>query len=113
MGVPRVSATEKFHRYDWVEEVGCDVMTVVFYAQPSQRILGFGNLVTLCIVIMIGMPRATLEVGIMHATHFTASVVASYPGLPMFFNVHEKNREGLIDFGDVVDVVCDDTHWNE
>ena len=23
--------------------------------------------------------------------------VASYPGLPMFFNVHEKNREDLVD----------------
>ena len=39
--------------------------------------------------------------------------VASYPGLPMIFNVHEKNWEGLVDFGDVKDVVCDDVHWNE
>ena len=30
--------------------------------------------------------------------------------LPMFFNVHEKNREGLVDFYDVMDVVCDDAH---
>ena len=39
--------------------------------------------------------------------------VASYPGLPMFFNLHEKNLEGLVDFGDVMDVVCDDAYWNE
>ena len=39
-------------------------------------------------------------------------LVASYPGLPMFFNIHEKIREGLVDFGDVMDVVCDDAHWN-
>ena len=38
--------------------------------------------------------------------------VASYPGLPMFFNVHEKNREGLVDFHAVMDVVCDDTDWH-
>ena len=42
-----------------------------------------------------------------------SSLLASYPGLPMFFNVHEKNQEGLVDFSDVMDVVCDDTHWNE
>ena len=42
-----------------------------------------------------------------------ANSLASYPGLPMFFNIHEKNREGLVDFGDVMDVVCDDTDWNE
>ena len=34
-----------------------------------------------------------------------------YPGLLMFFNVHEKNQEGLVDFHDVMDVVCNDTHW--
>ena len=34
--------------------------------------------------------------------------LASYPDLPMFFNVHEKNWERLVDFGDVMDVVCDD-----
>ena len=39
--------------------------------------------------------------------------LALYPGLTMFFNVHEKNQEGLVDFGDVMDVVCDDAHWNE
>ena len=31
----------------------------------------------------------------------------------MFFNVHKKNWEGLVDFGDIMDVVCDDVHWNE
>ena len=36
--------------------------------------------------------------------------LASFPGLPMFFNVKEKNREGQVDFGDIMDVVCDDTH---
>ena len=41
------------------------------------------------------------------------AVLASYPGLPMFFNVHEKNWEGLVDFDDVMDVVYDDAHWNE
>ena len=30
----------------------------------------------------------------------------------MVVNVHEKNWEGLVDFGDVIDVVCDDAHWN-
>ena len=25
----------------------------------------------------------------------------------MFFNIHEKNWEGLVNFGDVMDVVCD------
>ena len=25
-------------------------------------------------------------------------------------NVHEKNREGLDDFGDVMNMVCDDAH---
>ena len=39
--------------------------------------------------------------------------IASHPGLLMFINIHEKNQEGLVDFGDVMDVVCDDTHWNE
>ena len=39
------------------------------------------------------------------------TVLASFPGLPMFFNVHEKNREGLVDFHDVMDVVCNDAHW--
>ena len=24
-----------------------------------------------------------------------------------------KNREGLVDFGIVMDIVCDDAHWNE
>ena len=38
-------------------------------------------------------------------------ILASYPGLPMFFNIHEKNQEGLVDFHDVMDVVCDDAHW--
>ena len=30
-------------------------------------------------------------------------------------HVHEKNQEGLVDFDDIMDVVCDDTinHWNE
>ena len=42
-----------------------------------------------------------------------SELVASYPGLPMFFNIHKKNQEGLADFGDVMDVVCDDAHWNE
>ena len=27
--------------------------------------------------------------------HYT--FIASYPGLPMFFNICEKNREGLVD----------------
>ena len=31
----------------------------------------------------------------------------------MIVDVHEKNREGLVDFGDVMDAVCDDAHWNE
>ena len=30
----------------------------------------------------------------------------------MVFNVHEKIAEGLVDFGDVIDVVCGDAHWN-
>ena len=38
------------------------------------------------------------------------NTAASYPGLPMFVNVPEKS---LVDFGDVVDVVCDDAQWNE
>ena len=33
-----------------------------------------------------------------------------YPGFP---NIHEKNRAGLVDLGDVMDVVCDEAHWNE
>ena len=41
----------------------------------------------------------------------TDGYVPSYPDFPMFFNVHEKNQEGLVDFHDVMDVVCDDTHW--
>ena len=45
--------------------------------------------------------------------HYYGLDVASYPGLPMFFNVHEKSREGLVDLCDVMDVVCDDAHWNE
>ena len=45
--------------------------------------------------------------------NWNGEVVASYPGLSMFFNVHEKNWEGLVDFGDVMDVVCDEAHWNE
>ena len=39
--------------------------------------------------------------------------VALHPGLSMLFNVHKKNLAGLVDFGDVMDVVCDDVHWNE
>ena len=39
--------------------------------------------------------------------------LALFPGLPMFFNVHEKNQEGLVDVGDIMDMVCDDEHWNE
>ena len=30
----------------------------------------------------------------------------------MFFNIHEKNREGLVDFHDIMDVVCNDAHWH-
>ena len=41
----------------------------------------------------------------------TDGYVPSYPDFPMFFNVHEKNQEGLVDFHDVMDVVCDDAHW--
>ena len=39
-------------------------------------------------------------------------LIASYSGL-MFFNIHEKNQEGLVDFGDIMDMVCDDMHCNE
>ena len=39
--------------------------------------------------------------------------LALYPGLPMFFNIHKKTWEGLVDFGDIMDVVCDDARWNE
>ena len=31
----------------------------------------------------------------------------------MFFNVHEKNREGLVHFGDVMNLVCDDVLNNQ
>ena len=33
----------------------------------------------------------------------------------MFFNVHKKNQGqvGLVDFGDIMDIVCDDVHCNE
>ena len=42
-----------------------------------------------------------------------SQMLASYPGLPMIFNVHKKNREGLVDFGDIMDVVYDDAYWTE
>ena len=42
--------------------------------------------------------------------HVPEFSVALCPGLPMFFNIHEKNWEGLVD---VMDVVCGDAHWNE
>ena len=38
--------------------------------------------------------------------------IASYPGFPVFFNIHEKSEEGLVDFGDIMDMVCDDVHYN-
>ena len=31
----------------------------------------------------------------------------------MLFNIHKKILEGLVDFGDVMDVACDDAHWNK
>ena len=35
------------------------------------------------------------------------------PRPPHVFNIHKKNQEDLVDFGDVMDTVCDDAHWNE
>ena len=29
----------------------------------------------------------------------------------MFFNVYRNNRECLVDFYDIMDVVCNDAHW--
>ena len=37
--------------------------------------------------------------------------IASCPGLLMFFNIHNNNWEGLVDFHDVMDMVCIDAHW--
>ena len=51
-----------------------------------------------------------------HMAEFLVSYISKlvlFPGLPMFFNIHKKNLEGLVDFGDVIDMVCDDVHWNE
>ena len=31
----------------------------------------------------------------------------------MFFDLHKNNREGRVDFGDIMDVVCYDVHWND
>ena len=41
--------------------------------------------------------------------HHSDQAAASYPGLPVLSTcVHQKNREDLVDFGDVMDVVCVD-----
>ena len=54
--------------------------------------------------------RLKLTYPIIVAASLCGNLVASYPGHPMFFYIHEKNREGLVDFGDVMDVVCDNAH---
>ena len=35
------------------------------------------------------------------------------PRPPHVFQHTRENREGLVDFGDVMDMVYDDVHWNE
>ena len=43
-----------------------------------------------------------------HVARALLTLIASFPGLLMIFNVCKKNWEGLVDFCDVMDV-----HWNE
>ena len=42
---------------------------------------------------------------------YSTTMIPSYPSLPMFFNVHEKYREGLVDFHNIMDVVCNYAYW--